>query len=1430
MSRCYGTPDTCEKMNKLLKEEKAVCKDSHSSSTKITEYANNNMKLRTDLKLGFFAIEHYWLTKCKDLLSKGKNKMIKNKYKELKDDMTNWKLEDCLSVITSATHVDGTFVFKSPLVDFSEDTSSQYDFVVFANKTRSLLNFHVTSNSKELFKQEFLSFLEFLSDLKKWFHRYSEDFKAPGTAYKESSQCYMNLFYPQLRSSWSCAYERLRELDFETTSYILISTLLQFEKLTENQKKTLSSIPWSCVVDYDPNSSKEGFLKSFQHFQAHKIDYQRKSYSEIEEIDYNHQYDDSVSKLTLGYKCFWFLPHGDVEDGTDKSCPICDEDLYVQKVRGPLKDVISFILKCLKKSRKPPVVVFLHYNEFAIVDDQQSQSFVIKSLQSIYDRIIEIIGRKHVLIFTDKKAEKDSFAQIADFDIPLPLLCHMLMNTNEDCDYELPVLLPTSTGRIKINNEGSQNINLPRILEDFELVHIKIHKHELHDMRKCETITKAEGNEDFNLDGRIVANVTQHFLRGNQISWIGIKHGIHIKRDLFEKVIKKLKHMQPEKAAVDVPRITQIFELYHEVGAGASTLARCILWELRKDFICLIMRENFVYSPDTVDHLTTLYKKCNRTILLLVDEDIQQYNTKSLTYQIQSLSVPLILFRVIRVLQKKKHVQQSEQSLFLTCNLNKNEESALKERYAYAFPQEVEKGRMLFSAAKAFSSIGERVSANDEHWSSCRCNNNVHNENGIVLDCPNGLLRIKWDDGSIGMCSIDTVCVTNVKGMHSFIYYGIYFLVKEYREYIKDHIMKKLSELIHQNKEGMLFLAYISLLFAYNTCYCLPQVCFSNGAETFSVLNKVPVEAHDFISENSIGLFRIVHPIVAKQIIDYYVNQEGHSRSQLVIKFLNKYIKSHQQANLELRQVVSTLLWKRPEIEDSSERKNERKKIPEFSPLICELQCDDAIKVLRKGVDIFNSSHAYGHLARYYAIQLKDFDQAKGCMEKALGCAANDHSKGTMYNIYGDIYRYELVYRLHESCGVDKTLHDENILHSEACKMYKCSSGLQRSVSHPYHGELKVRLKYLQHIKNSKFPGDRNDSSFLKYLVSDSTVLNSDGRCIELLEWLKDFATNGDGGKDAGINYKLMIEKHWQTLHEIMGKNKRAECIGTIENLLKYPDTEINHPALRRKYVYLHLIREDNDLSEHDWLIENLSEEKRHKLSEYLQLNIKEEGYKFDTMKNWLKFVCTLPLEVEYVLQILQKLEHDMPPLNDGISSPEEVTFIKFYLYVFNFLLALECSSTVAPQRFYHYKERYDCEEQACRASTSEKTKHWIKKSLADNSSRTNCLVQGNHHNLQTFKGKIGEIQDKKGRISFNGFSIFFDKKDLKSDNGISYYRVKFNICFTYSGVRAINISKIQGETKLTDHPSSPAVGFSSDFMTTPQSFNNQGMFYCVTC
>ena len=606
-------------------------------------------------------------------------------------------------------------------------------------------------------------------------------------------------------------------------------------------------------------------------------------------------------------------------------------------------------------------------------------------------------------------------------------------------------------------------------------------------------------------------------------------------------------------------------------------------------------------------------------------------------------------------------------------------------------------------------------------------------------------------------------------------------MLGEYRNRINDHVQKKLGKL--QTNE-LKFLAHISLLFAYDACYSLPQACFGERVIRFSILDNVPEEAHEFVHENKEGSFRIVHTIVADQIIRFYTSRNN-VLSDFVIEFLRKFIPNGASVNQKLRQAVSTLLWtRRPTQDEDGSFLDGRKKRQDFSPLICELHREDAKRVLLEGTDIFYNDHSFGHLARFYARAAKDFDQAKECMQKAIALAS-EQSQGTIYNMYGDIYRYELTTVISKVSGKDDLIWkyaDE--LHSQACEKYNLSSKSHRSLSHPYYGELKVRLDYLKCIRKFKFPKDYNDQKFMKYLLTNETVLNSDGRCIELLEWLEDFVVNGDGGKDIGSDDIASIRKHQQTLYDLMGKKEREQCISITEDLLKLPRTEVNHPAARRKYINLHLIRRK---------VVDIPKDKRIKMLEFLVLNIKEEGYKGDTLKYWLKFASSLPSpysDVNVALDMLKEWGKR--------AQPSDIAFIKFYLYIFHFLAALSCPPN--SEQFNMHMKTFEKEEAACRReNSSEKTAHWITKWLAKVGNGIGCLCsekwQGKLDQLRMFYGKIGNIERdrKQCHISFKGFSIFFDLKDLKSTDDVrNSSKVQFGIGFSCTGVRAINISLIK--------------------------------------
>ena len=1414
MGHYYGTKENCKKMHELLQEK---CKSGSKSvkKTKMTgkkirnldeeikKFTEANMSLRTDcMNLKDFDLEFNWLVQCKDLLIHLCPK-DKSSWDNLADDMQNWEPSACLSIVMHGKDMCGKSIFKSPLVNFPRD-ENVYDFVSLAKHVKDLRNNDSHSSSKadiiKMYDEDMHLILQFLADLKRWYecNQCTKFFEYASDAFIQVKMKYDNMLQRNV-TKWECIYKNLKELDPISTCYLLITTPLNFETLTENQKKGLSSVPWCCVVDYDPNSNKEGFLKFFKESQSQNISCESKTYSDTQRIECDRHFGDSVERLTSGHKCLSFLPHGDSEDESDKYCPLDNKDVYTMKVRYHLNKVMRYILERLIKE-KPPVVVFLCYNEYAI-DGKHFPPFLHESLECLYQSAVEIIGKENVIFFSDRAT---SLGSISCCHIPLTLLCDHLYQSCNDLNCKLPILLPSISGEIQLED-------IAWMQDDFEIVHKKIDDHELHSRRDTKIrklVDKTVSIEELNK--QIVEEITIDFLRGNRISWIGLSHQIDIKRELADDIKEKITGMQ---SSGEVQRTTRIFELYHETGAGASTLARRILWDLRKKFICLILHENFSYSADAVVHLTKLYKKCNCTILLLVDEDLQQYNTELLTYQIQSKSIPLILFRVIRTLRSTSNIPGTKKSSFLGCSLNSTEASRLMAKYKHHLSEKVTRRGKDFHEAKAFAWVGEPVIAHYEHWQLCQigCSHDI--EGVIHKRCEGDLVEIKWRDDKIEKCPLDTVQLkTHKDEMQSFMFYGIFYLLEEYRQRINDHVQRKLGKL--QDRE-LKFLAYLSLPFAYDACYSLPQACFGERKIGFHILNNVPKEAHEFVSVNKEGSFRIVHTIVANQIVKFYMR--NNVLSQFVIEFLRKFIPDGASANHKLRQAVSSLLWmRRATQDDEGSFLDGRKKRQDFSPLICELHKEDAKKVLLEGTDIFYNDHSFGHLARFYAIAVKDFDQAKQCMQKAIALAS-EQSEGTIYNMYGDIYRYELTTVISKVSGKsDEIWEYADELHSQACDKYKHSSKSHRSLSHPYYGELKVRLDYLKCIRKFKFSGDQKDEMFMKYLLTNETVLNSDGRCIDLLEWLENFILNGDGGKDIGSDDIASIRKHQQTLYDLMGKEKREKCIHITEELLKLPHNEVNHPAARRKYINLHLIRKK---------VGEISIDKRIKMLGYLELNIKEEGYKGDTLKQWLKFASSLPSpysDVNVALDILIEWDKRVQPF--------DVACVKFHLYIFHFLAALNCSQN--SEIFNKHMKNYEKEEAICRReNSSEKTAHWITKWLAKDGNGIGCLYSEKWQNkldhLKMFHGKIGNLERdgrKQCHISFKGFSIFFDLKDLKSTDDIrNSSKVQFGIGFSCTCVRAINISLIQEGQATASNEQLSSAGYSSDSGRESKS-TNQGI------
>lgn len=102
------------------------------------------------------------------------------------------------------------------------------------------------------------------------------------------------------------------------------------------------------------------------------------------------------------------------------------------------------------------------------------------------------------------------------------------------------------------------------------------------------------------------------FLRGAPISWAELGLEQDLERDVYTESEKNLKR------ALGDPR-NKMFEIIHKPGAGGTTLARRLLWNLRSLYPTAILRG---IDPLTATRVETLFHLTSLPVLLLAEADV----------------------------------------------------------------------------------------------------------------------------------------------------------------------------------------------------------------------------------------------------------------------------------------------------------------------------------------------------------------------------------------------------------------------------------------------------------------------------------------------------------------------------------------------------------------------------------------------------------------------------------------------------------------------------------------------------------------------------------------------------------------------------------------------------------------------------------------
>lgn len=255
------------------------------------------------------------------------------------------------------------------------------------------------------------------------------------------------------------------------------------------------------------------------------------------------------------------------------------------------RSLIIFLLLSPVKNEKDPI--FNTYMSFT-KNTEDENIITICASQSTYSKWRELIQEK------------------CEYDID-----HLSINdlTLSEINGTIMALGPfnQSSGRL-LPSSGSSAVDLKQRDEDFMTAL------DILCLNQCEKMYDEESPEfhDFRI------KVEKEFYRGGKVKWWNFyfsdkdKEKPFVKREKYENLKKMIRsHLRDAKNMCD------LLNLFHHPGCGGTTLAMHVMWDLRREFRCAVLKDNKLPKTEVasqVRRLMTLESDKPTPVLLLVDD------------------------------------------------------------------------------------------------------------------------------------------------------------------------------------------------------------------------------------------------------------------------------------------------------------------------------------------------------------------------------------------------------------------------------------------------------------------------------------------------------------------------------------------------------------------------------------------------------------------------------------------------------------------------------------------------------------------------------------------------------------------------------------------------------------------------------------------
>uniref|UniRef100_A0A4W4HI43 SAM domain-containing protein n=1 Tax=Electrophorus electricus TaxID=8005 RepID=A0A4W4HI43_ELEEL len=367
------------------------------------------------------------------------------------------------------------------------------------------------------------------------------------------------------------------------------------------QLQFLSKLNLFCVFDFDPNSVSKGACKVYRESRIANLHFPNQFQGEASEV---------LKNLNLYKQTSWVFCNGRLDLDSESSRNL-DYQRWLRGTHREIEQMVSFIFRPEILPDRKCLVIFLLFSAVESEKDPIFDTFMtfhrqcrgeeniihICENEDSFEKWHTLIQKKYEFDITKQSIYKLDFSQINGTVMKLG-------PHTQPCG----MLLPSA---------GSSSVTLRQkdtdIMDALDIL--------------CEN--ECENAYDVNSSAfqDLKLKVEEEFYRGGKVKWWNFyfsekeKSKPFIKRDKYEAV-----RLIVTSQIKDPKSTCAIVNLFHHPGCGGTTLAMHVMWDLRNQLRCAILKDSSI-SEETVSSQVKYLLKYGKTdespqvpVLLLIDD------------------------------------------------------------------------------------------------------------------------------------------------------------------------------------------------------------------------------------------------------------------------------------------------------------------------------------------------------------------------------------------------------------------------------------------------------------------------------------------------------------------------------------------------------------------------------------------------------------------------------------------------------------------------------------------------------------------------------------------------------------------------------------------------------------------------------------------